>query len=355
MIMKSAVKWRIHALLGLLVSVLIGCDSNEQVAEGPLSEDNRPELVIAGSTFAHPFFNSILETWSQDHQAIHYLYRAIGSGAGIEEFISGKADIGTTDAPLKPTESARLDEDIDEIMVTSGMISIAYHLDGINGTLKLTRDLYPDIFMGKITRWDDPRIVAANPDIELPAKHIQVVARADSSGTTFAFTNHLAAISPSWKAGLGAAKLIDWPGSTMVAKGNEGVAQKLAITKNSIGYVEFGFAQRLGLKAARLENQSGNFVLPSLTTGELGLGEAVNSSAADLLTTVSDPAGAGSYPIVAYTWALVRHQYGNADKDRAVQELMKWILNEGQALAKPLLYLPLSSAMVEQGLTKLSE
>ncbi|RLP55897.1 MAG: phosphate ABC transporter substrate-binding protein PstS [Ketobacter sp.] len=353
MSMKLSLKILIRLGFILALPVFSGCDSNENVIETPTATDQRTELSVAGSTFASPFFNRVLEAWGQKNPNLKPVYRSIGSGAGIEEFIAGTTDIGTTDAPLNAAESARLKEDISEIIVTSGMISIAYHLDDIDDTIKLPREVYPDIFLGKITRWDDPRIAAANPGLKLPPKFIQVVARADSSGTTYAFTHHLSSISQSWKVGLGAAKTIDWPGSTMTAPGNEGVAQRLAITKYSIGYVEYGFAHRMGLKTAKLENQAGKYVLPSLDAGEEGLSGSALSSSSDLSESISDPEGDSSYPIVAYTWALLHQRYNDPDKDLAVRNLIKWSLTEGQTLAKPLMYLPLSQQIVQAGLNKL--
>lgn len=351
--MKYELRPLVSAVFLLVLAFLSACDTNEKTSETSASQDGRPKLTISGSSFASPFFNKVLATWGPQHQDRVFSYRSIGSGAGIEEFIEGTTDIGTTDAPLNPSELSRLKEDIKEIIVTSGMISIAYHLEGIEGEINLPREVYPDIFLGKINRWDDPRITAANPGITLPSKPIQVVARSDSSGTTFAFTYHLASISPTWKSGPGAAKSVDWPGSTMVANGNEGVAQRLAITKNSIGYVEFGFAQRLGLKVAKLENKAGNYILPSLEAGEEGLSDSYSLSTEDLLMSIGDPDGNSSYPIVAYTWALLRKDYGDSDKTRAAHDLMQWTLAEGQKLAKPLMYLPLSPNMVQTGLKQL--
>lgn len=347
----------IHSLFYVVVTCfalsLTGCDTTNPPQETAETEDFRPEIILAGSTFASPFFNKVLETYAESHPNTRFTYHAIGSGAGIEQFIEGTADIGTTDAPINDKEAARLNEAFKEIIVTSGMISIAYNIDGLTDTLQLPRDVYADIFLGNITRWDDPRILAANPNINLPSKAIQVIARSDSSGTTFAFTNHLATISPAWKNKFGATKLLDWPGATMVAKGNEGVSQRLAITKNSISYVEFGFAKRLGLHVARLENKAGNFVLPDNETGDMGLADASYPEAETLASSIADPDGELAYPIVAYTWALIRQQYNTPGKASEIKNLINWTLNEGQALAKPLYYLPLSPEIIQAEQKKL--
>ncbi len=229
------------------------------------------------------------------------------------------------------------------------MIAIAYNLPGIDGPLNLPRDVYVGIFNGRLARWDDPRIAAANPGIALPPKLIQVVARQDSSGTTFAFTNHLAAISDQWQGGVG--KLIDWPGGTMVARGNEGVAGRIKITEGAIGYVEAGFARRLNLRLAWLQNRAGGFVAPNAETGQRGLVGGSESVPDDLATAIPDPAGARSYPIVTYSWALLRAGDDPA-KDAAIAKLMRWILSEGQAHADALWYVPLPENLARAALAE---
>lgn len=334
-----------------LVSLsLTACDSNNDPAEISEINDNRSEIIIAGSTFASPFFEKVLQTYEQGTK---FSYHSIGSGAGIEQFITGDADIGTTDAPINEKEAARLNENFEEIVVTSGLISIAYNVEGLTDTLKLPRDVYTDIFLGEITRWNDPRILEVNPDINLPDSAIQVIARSDNSGTTFAFTNHLSTVSPAWKTIFGATKKLDWPGKTMEAKGNEGVSQRLAITNNSIGYVEFGFAQRLGLKVASLENKSGKFVLPNNETGDIGLVDEFYSEAEQVVSSIADPEGESAYPIVAYTWALIRKKYETPGIGSEVRDFIKWTLNEGQSLAAPLHYLPLSKEIIQAEQEKL--
>uniref|UniRef100_UPI0025E5C246 phosphate ABC transporter substrate-binding protein PstS n=1 Tax=Thiohalocapsa sp. TaxID=2497641 RepID=UPI0025E5C246 len=237
--------------------------------------------------------------------------------------------------------------------ITGGMIAIAYNLPGVDGPINLPRDVYPDIFLGEVYRWDDPRIAAANPGIDLPAKVIQVVARRDSSGTTFAFTNHLAAISDAWADGPGVGKKIDWPGGAMEANGNEGVAQRIKITDNAIGYVEAGFAERLGLALAWLENRAGGLVQPNVETGRRGLADGADTPPDDLTRTVPDPQGARSYPIVTYTWVLVRGDYGSPEKSAAVHDLLRWILTDGQADAESLYYVPLPENLVQAALAEL--
>lgn len=330
-----------------------GCQQSpdsESAAE-PVASASETSLRIsgAGSSFAAPMFKKWFTAYATDHPDLSLGYDSVGSGEGIDRFLAGTVDIGATDAPLRPDEAAKVVDPYLQLPVTAGMIAIAYNLPDTKGPLNLPRDVYVDIFRGTLDRWDDPRITAANPGIALPPKLIQIVARSDSSGTTFAFTNHLAAISDQWDAGVG--KRIDWPGGTMVARGNEGVAGRIKITEGSIGYVEAGFAQRLHLPLAWLENRAGGFVAPNTETGQRGLTGGSDAMPEDLAMTITDPSGSRSYPIVTFSWALLR--LGGDAKSRAVKELMRWILTDGQAYADALWYVPLPENLTQAALAKL--
>ena len=345
----------LRALLVSMVAALGlgGCDGGgEQTTSAPPSGGSQT-VTGAGSSFAAPIFDHWLAQYGAEHPSLALSYDSVGSGAGIERFLGGSVDIGATDAPLGPDASAEVDGDFAQLPVTGGMIAIAYNLPGVDGPINLPRDVYPDIFLGEVYRWDDPRIAAANPGIELPAKVIQVVARRDSSGTTFAFTNHLAAASETWADGPGVGKKIDWPGGAMEANGNEGVAQRIKITQNAIGYVEAGFAERLGLSLAWLENSAGGLVQPNVETGRRGLADGADTPPDDLTRTIPDPQGARSYPIVTYTWALVRGDYGSPEKTAAVHDLLRWILTDGQADAESLYYVPLPDNLAQAALAEL--
>lgn len=334
---------------------LAGCEpavETEPESQAAASEASL-QITGAGSSFAAPIFTQWFALYGDQHPALALRYDSIGSGAGIERFLAGRVDIGATDAPLRPDEAAQLNGDSLQLPVTGGMIALAYNLPNVEGPLNLPRAVYADIFLGELYRWDDPRIAAANPGIDLPHKVIQVVARRDASGTTFAFTNHLAAISEAWAQGPGVSKRIDWPGGAMEANGNEGVAQRIKITENAIGYVEAGFAERLGLSLAWLENQAGGYVRPNVETGRRGLANGSETPPDDLARTIPDPRGARSYPIVTYTWALIRGIHESTEKRRAIVELMNWILTDGQEQAEALRYVPLPSNLVDAALTEL--
>lgn len=212
--------------------------------------------------------------------------------------------------------------------------------------LTLSRDVYVDIFAGRILFWDDPRILETNLGVNLPHRRILTVVRRDSSGTTFAFTNHLGAIEPWWAdAGPGIGKLVDWPGSAMTALGNAGVAQRVNITDGSIGYMEFEFARRLGLPVATLYNQAGEPVAPSPSAGQAALG-STRDIPADLRVFIPDPEGRLSYPIVSYTWILLNERYEDQAKAAELKRALAWGFDEGQAIAEEMGYIPLPASMI---------
>lgn len=208
--------------------------------------------------------------------------------------------------------------------ITAGMITLAYNIPGVNVEIKLPRDVYVDIFVRKIRKWDDARIAAANPGIAFPHRDIALVVRQDSSGTTAAFTNHLATIGSSWRdAGMDVGKFIEWPGAVLSAPGNEGVAARIRLSEGSIGYVEYWFAQRLGLRMAALQNKAGSFITPTAHAGELALSGRV-AQVQELAASVADPSGADAYPLVSYSWMLAYAQYADPAKATVLREFAGW-------------------------------
>jgi phosphate transport system substrate-binding protein len=236
------------------------------------------------------------------------------------------------------------------------MIAVAYNIPGVNSEIKLPRDVYVDIFAQKIRKWDDPRLQAANPGIAFPHRDIALVVRQDSSGTTAAFTNHLATISSSWRAAdMGVGKFIEWPSGVLSAPGNEGVAARIRLSEGSIGYVEYWFAQRLGLRMAALQNKAGNFITPTGHAGELALSGRV-AQVQELAASVADPSAADAYPLVTYSWMFIYSRYADQAKAMALREFAGWSLSDrGQDYGAQLGYLPLSSDVLGIGRQALGE
>lgn len=283
----------------------------------------------AGATFPAPLYKKWLEEYQKRRPEVMITYDSIGSGEGIKEFIGGRVDFGASDAAMSDAQIAEVARGVQLVPAVAGSIVLAYNLEGLGGDLKLSREVYVDIFLGKIKSWDDLRIKRLNPELNLPKSDIAPVVRQDGSGTTYAFTNHLSAISDEWRdRGPGVGTLIDWPGPPMAARGNEGVAGRIKISKGSIGYVEYGIARRGGLAMAWLENKAGQFIEPH---GGSGLATLLNVPLPENLRVFfPDPDGQDSYPIVTYSWLLLYRQYDDAQKLGALKQFVRWCLTTGQ-------------------------
>lgn len=307
-------------------------------------------ILGAGSTFAAPLISTWAAAFSKERPGVSINYDAVGSGEGISRFITGSTDFAGTDAPIEAAEAAIAAGPVLQVPVTAGMITLAYNLSGFRGELRLPRDLYPDIMAGRVAYWDDERIQAANPDVKLPHRSIVVAARRDSSGTTYALTRHLAAADPSWRdEGPGVGKVVAWSGA-MQARGNEGIAQKIKVSDGIIGYVEYGFAKRLGLPMAVLQNRAGEFVAPSEGGAEAAMAERDDYATSDPRTFLADPSGKDAYPIMTLTWILLNDRPAASTKDRILREFVGWSLEAGQALSAGLGYIPLPETISKPAL-----
>jgi phosphate transport system substrate-binding protein len=341
--------WRLTGNLLALALTLFGVSNAASWAQSP--EASKPvSLHGAGSTFAAPLYKKWIEEYGVVHRNVSISYDAVGSGEGVKRFIADAVVFAGSDEILTESESSKLHGAALMVPITAGIIALVYNIPGVDSEIKLPRDVYIDIFAGAIQRWDDPRIQAANPDLEFPRLDIAIVARQDSSGTTAAFTKHLAAIGPSWRAkGMGLGKLIDWPKGTMLAPGNEGLAGRIKISEGSIGYVEYWFAQRLQLRMAAVQNKAGSYITPTANSGELALSGRV-AQVNELDASVADPAAPGAYPITTYSWMFLYPRYANRRKGEAMCDFAKWTLSQqAQNYGAQLGYLPLSADVVALG------
>jgi phosphate transport system substrate-binding protein len=340
-----------HAITIIAVTVLSSVLGIAQESPPAAKAADLAHLQGAGATLPAPLYDKWITMYQHDHPTVRISYDAIGSGEGIKRFIAGVVDFGASDAAMQDSEIAQVQSGVRLVPATAGMVVLAYNLPELKGELKLKREVYLDIFAGKIRDWDDPRIKASNPNLVLPHKTIAVVVRQDSSGTTYAFTNHLSALSAAWRdRGPGVGKVIGWPGVAMVARGNEGVATRIKISDGAIGYLEYGFAKRLGLPMAWLENKAGRFVQPDPESAQQAL---LNGSAAvpdSLRLFMPDPEGEAAYPIVTYSWLLLYGQYPDAAKLAALKNFVSWALGEGQRYSAELGYIPLPQPVAAQAL-----
>lgn len=299
-------------------------------------------LVGAGASFPAPLYQRWFQEYNKQKPNIQVTYQSVGSGAGVEQFTKGTVDFGASDVAMKDEEISKVTKGVVLLPMTAGSIVIGYNLKDVQG-LKLPREVYSNIFLGKITKWNDPAIAKANPGAKLPDKNITVIHRSDGSGTTAVFTKHLSAISPGWKGGPGEGKTVNWPVG-IGAKGNEGITAQLLQTDGSIGYVEYGYAKQQNIPMAALENKAGKFVEATPETASKTLGAVKLPD--NLRAFISDPEGPDSYPIVTYTWLLAYKTYENPAKAQALKDVVKYALTDGQKISPELGYVPLPPEVV---------
>ncbi|ELR99425.1 phosphate ABC transporter substrate-binding protein PstS [Gloeocapsa sp. PCC 73106] len=340
--------------LGPLLALTLGlasCGAPTPTTNGggggttPQATGGRVSLVGAGASFPAPLY----QRWFSDYNRnvnpnVQITYQSVGSGAGIEQFTQGITDFGASDTAMTDEQIAAVPRGVVLLPMTAGSIVLAFNLPGVE-QLNLSRETYAGIFLGDITRWNDPAIAADNPGVTLPDLAITAVTRSDGSGTTGVFTQHLDAISPKWKERVGSGLSVSWPAG-IASRGNEGVTATITQTEGTIGYVEFSFAKSLGIPFATLENKAGNFVAATPENASASL--AAVELPENLRAFIFDPDGENSYPIVTYTWVLAFATETDPAKLEAFRSVMTWALENGQDIAADLGYIPLPPEVVEK-------
>ena len=295
----------------------------------------------AGATFPFPLYSKWFSDYNKLHPDIRFNYQSIGSGGGIQQFTAGTVDFGATDAPMTAEEQAKV-SDVVHVPTVLGAVVVTYNAP-VQG-LRLTPAVLADIFLGKITKWNDPRVAAVNPGTALPDAPITVVRRSDGSGTTYVFTDYLSKISPEWKEKAGTGKSVSWPAG-LGGKGNEGVTGLVKQTPGSIGYVELAYANQNKLPTALLQNKDGNFVAPSIAaTSAAAAGVTIP---ADYKVSVTNASGKDAWPIASFTYLLVHKDAKDKAKGEAIVKFLWWAVHDGQATAAPLEYAPLPAPVVK--------
>lgn len=324
---------------------LAACAPREE--SSPRTDSGRVDLTGGGATFPYPVYTRWFSRY-HDATGVRINYQAIGSGAGVRQLVAGTLDFAATDVPLDTAERRQLAaRRVRQVPMLVGGVAVTYHLPGVRETLHLDAATLADILLGRITRWNDPRLVALNPGLPLPAHDLLVVYRADASGTTYIVTDYLSRVSPAWAAGPGRGKDVQFPVG-LGQRGNEGVAGQVKTTPYTLGLVEAVFALQNRLPAARLRNHAGAWVTPQ--TGNLrAAAEAMLGSIDDTVefaTSISDAPGERSYPIASLTWLLVPVD-GGRDGTRAagIRRFVRWALQDGDTDALALGYAPVPDAM----------
>ena len=288
--------------------------------------------------FPAPLYQKWFADYHAAHPEVRVTYLSMGSGAGIDLFTEGKVDFGASDAAMTDEQIEKVGGGVQLLPMTAANVVLAYHLPGFSGNLKLSRDAYAGIFLGTITSWDDPKIAESNQGASLPKLKISPIHRQAASGTTFVFTQHLSAINDAWMRGPGRGMTVVWPAGT-AARGSDDMVTLIQNEPGSIGYLGYGHAEKSKLPMAWLQNKSGEYVKPSLESGQATLNSAPLPE--DLRGWAPDPEGKDSYPIFTYTWLLVHKHHGNPRTTAALTDVLKYCLTDGQKDCVALGYIPL--------------
>jgi phosphate transport system substrate-binding protein len=345
-------------LLVLAAGLSFACNKpaggeNKAGSPAPIPSQAGPiSLNGAGATFPYPLYSKWIAEYNKQFPNIQINYQSIGSGGGIRQIIAGTVDFGATDAPMKADEAKQAPGKLLHIPATIGGVVISYNVPELTQSLKLASDVLADIYLGKIKRWNDPRIAADNATAKLPAKEISVVYRTDGSGTTAVYTDYLAAVSPEWKDKVGAGKSVKWPVG-LGAKGNEGVTGQVKTTPYTIGYMERAYATQNKLPMAELKNKAGKFIAP--TTAAMSAAAEGVEMPAELHVSLVDSAAEAAYPISGYTYLLVYADAKDPTKGEAIAKYLWWALHDGQKFAETLDYAPLPAKVVTQVEARLKE
>ena len=308
-------------------------------------------LTGAGATFPGPFYTKAFADYSAKYPQVSINYQAVGSGAGIKQFQAKTVDFGASDVPMGSADitTAGGPDSLTQIPTTLGVISIAYNVANVS-SLNLDGPTLANIYLGHIKNWNDPAIAALNSGTTFPSKAITVVHRADSSGTSYHFTDYLAKVSDEWKSKVGVAKAVSWPAG-VGGQQNQGVAQAVQSTDGAIGYVELAYVVQTGMKQAAMKNANGKFVQASVAGATAAAG--TNSSVSPTNFSITNAACDACYPIAGFSWVILYTAYSDAAKGKAVVYLFKWLVTGGQSDGSDLQYAPLPSSVQQLALTNL--
>jgi len=299
----------------------------------------------AGATFPYPIYSKWFSEYAKVDTSVTFNYQSIGSGGGIRQTIARTVDFGASDGPMSDEQLKQAPGEVLHFPTVIGGVVPAYNIPGVKEKLNLTQEALANIFLGKITQWNDPALTRANPKVNLPAKPIVVVHRSDGSGTTYVWTDFLSKISPTWAEKVGRGTSVNWPVG-LGAKGNEGVAGLVKQTPYSIGYVELEYARSNQMTFARVENAEKEFVdctIESLTAAAAGAAKTMPS---DFRVSITNAPGKGSYPVASFTWLLIYRVQEDPVKGQALVRFLKWMLRDGQKYAGPLGYAPLPKEVI---------
>jgi len=303
----------------------------------------------AGATFPYPIYSKWFDEYHKLHEAIQINYQSVGSGAGIKQVTEGTVDFGASDGPMNDEQLKTFQDKhgfaILHFPTVLGAAVPTYNIPGVTAALNFTPEALAGIFLGRVTKWNDPAIAGANKGVSLPANDIVVVHRSDGSGTTYIWTDYLAKVSEDWKNKVGKGTSVNWPVG-LGGKGNEGVTGLIKQTPNSIGYVELIYAAQNNIAYGSVKNSSGNFVKADLAGVSAAASGSVKDMPEDFRVSITNAPGKTAYPISSFTWLLVPSKFSDAGKRDATKDFLKWMMADGQSYAEQLSYAKLPKEVV---------
>jgi phosphate transport system substrate-binding protein len=343
-------------LAALLGATALGCGGSDRPAQSGAGDTTAAarqaggtgaDLTGAGATFPNPIYTKWFDTYAKA-TGVRINYQSIGSGGGIRQFTEGTVDFGATDGPMTDEQIKAVQGNVEHIPTVIGAVVLTYNLPSVGNTkLRLDAPSVADIYLGKLTKWNDPRIAALNPGVKLPDEDIIVVHRSDGSGTTYVFVDYLSKVSPEWQKKVGRATSVNWPVG-LGGKGNEGVTQQVKQTEGAIGYVELIYAISNKLPYAVVKNAAGNFLEPGLQTSTAAAAGIDLPPDTDFRVSITNSKGPNAYPITSFTWLLIRKEGQDPAKSKAIWDFVRWMSEpEAQRMATDLHYAPLPMPVIE--------
>lgn len=335
------------SILSLASVALIGCGTTGGNSTGEIN------LQGAGATFPNPLYQKWFAEYNKISPNAKFDYQSIGSGGGIKQISAKTVDFGGSDAPMKDDELKAAPGELLHIPTVLGAVVVTYNVPSLKTDLKLTPDTIAGIYLGKITKWNDPAITSSNPGVSFPDAAINVVRRSDGSGTSYVWTDYLSKISSEWHDKIGTGAMVNWPAIGVAAKGNEGVTGQVKSTPNSLGYVELIYAEQNKLPYAAIKNSAGEFVKPSLESVTAAAAGAAGQMPDDLRISITNAPGKDAYPVSSYTYFLVYKNQDNEAKGKALVNFLWWALHDGEKMTRDLLYAPLPQEVTSKAEQKI--
>jgi phosphate transport system substrate-binding protein len=335
------------ALCAGILLATAGCKSapapNQEQSSS--SSSSSSEITGAGATFPNPIYSRWFSEFGKAHPGVQINYQSVGSGAGIRQVSQGIVDFGASDGPMTDQQLAQSKVKLLHIPTVLGAVVPVYNLPGVNAELKFAPDVIAGIYLGQITKWNDPRIAADNPGVKLPNHQILPVYRSDGSGTTYIFTDFLSKSSPAFAQKIGKNTSVSWP-LGIGQKGNEGVAGMIRNSPYAFGYVELIYAAQNHMSYGLVRNPAGNWIKASTASVSAAAAGAANNMPADYRVSITDAPGADSYPISSFTWLLIPIQSANPAKGKVLHDFLEWMLDQGESEAASMTYAPLPPPVI---------